>query len=55
MTWRVNYTYFDQSVNKAAKWEQREKDFETRDAAWAFVKTIDWNVSVRNVNVQPVP
>ena len=25
MKYRVNYTYFDQSKMRAAKWEQREK------------------------------
>ena len=55
MKWRVHYTYFDQTVSKSAKWEQREKDFDSREEARAFVKKIDWNVSVRNVNIQPVP
>lgn len=55
MKWRVHYTYFDQTVNKTAKWEQREKDFDSKEEARAFVKKIDWNVSVRNVNIQPVP
>ena len=39
----------------AAKWEQREKDFETMEEARTFVNKIDWNVAVRNVNIQPVP
>ena len=55
MKYRVNYTYFDQSKPQAAKWEQREKDFDTMEEARIFVKRIDWNVSVRNVNIQPVP
>ena len=55
MKYRVHYTYFDQAVNKAAKWEQREKDFETKEEARNFVKKIDWSVSVRNINIQPVP
>lgn len=55
MKWRVHYTYFDQTVSKSAKWEQREKDFDSKEEARAFVKKIDWNVSVRNVNIQPVP
>jgi hypothetical protein len=55
MKFRVHYTYFDQTVNKAAKWEQREKDFDTKEEARNFVRSIDWNVSVRNVNIQPVP
>jgi hypothetical protein len=55
MKWRVHYTYFDQASNKAAQWEQREKDFDTKEEARNFVSKIDWNVSVRNVNIQPVP
>lgn len=55
MKYRVHYTYLDQTVNKAAKWEQREKDFDTVEDARTFVKKIDWNVAVRNVNIQPVP
>ena len=55
MKYRVNYAYFDQSKIRAAKWEQREKDFETMEEAKLFVNKIDWNVSVRNVNIQPVP
>ena len=55
MKYRVNYTYFDQSKTQSAKWEQREKDFDTMEEARIFVKRIDWNVSVRNVNIQPVP
>jgi hypothetical protein len=52
---RVNYAYFDQSKMRAAKWEQREKDFENMEEARTFVNKIDWNVAVRNVNIQPVP
>jgi len=55
MKYQVNYAYFDQSKMKAAKWEQREKDFDTMEEAKVFVNKIDWNVSVRNVNIQPVP
>jgi hypothetical protein len=55
MKYRVNYTYFNQAVNEKAKWEQREKDFDTKEDAWKFVNKIDWNVAVRNVNIQPVP
>ena len=55
MKYRVNYTYFDQSKTMAAKWEQREKDFQTMEEAKLFENKIDWNVSVRNVNIQPVP
>ena len=51
---RVHYTYFDQAPNRAAKWEQREKDFDTKEEARAYVDKIDWNVAVRNVNIQPV-
>ena len=54
MKYRVNYAYFDQSKIRAAKWEQREKDFETMEEALLFVKKNDWNVSVRNLNIQPV-
>ena len=54
MKYRVNYTYFDQSKMRAAKWEQREKDFETMEEALLFVKKNDWNVSFRNANIQPV-
>lgn len=54
MKYRVHYTYFNQALNRKAKWEQREKDFATREEAWAYIKTIDLNVSVRNINVQPV-
>ena len=54
MKYRVHYTYFDQSLNMAAKWEQREKDFDTVEDARIFVKKINWNVAVRNVNIQPV-
>jgi hypothetical protein len=31
------------------------KDFQTMEEAKLFVNKIDWNVSVRNVNIQPVP
>jgi len=55
MKYRVNYTYFDQSKMRAAKWEQRQKDFATREDAWGFVDKIGWNVAVRNVAIQPVP
>ena len=55
MKYRVNYAYFDQSKTMAAKWDQREKDFQTMEEAKLFVNKIDWNVSVRNVNIQPVP
>ena len=55
MKYRVNYTYFDQTVNKAAKWEQREKDFTDKLQAQRFVQKIIDNVAVRNVNIQPVP
>ena len=55
MKYRVNYTYFDQSKMMAARWEQREKDFDTMEEARTFVNKIDWNVAVRNVNIQPVP
>jgi len=55
MKYRVNYTYFDQSKTQAAKWEQREKDFLDKEEAINFVKKIEWNVSVRNINIQPVP
>jgi hypothetical protein len=48
MKYRVNYAYFDQSKMRAARWEQREKDFETMEEALLFVKKNDWNVSVRN-------
>jgi predicted HD phosphohydrolase len=51
---RVHYTYFDQTINKSARWEQRQKDFDTKEEARAFVRKIDWNVAVRNVNIQPV-
>lgn len=54
MKYRVHYTYFDQTPNGKAKWEQREKDFDTREDARNFVKKIDWNISVRNINIQPV-
>jgi len=54
MKYRVHYTYFDQTVNKAARWEQREKDFDTKEEARDFVGRIEWNVAVRNVNIQPV-
>jgi len=54
MKYRVNYTYFDQSKPQAAKWEQREKDFDTMEEALLFVKRVDLNVSVRNLNIQPV-
>ena len=54
MKFRVHYTYFDQTINKAAKWVQREKDFDTREEARFFVSKISDNVSVRNVNIQPV-
>ena len=55
MKYRVHYTYFDQTVNKAAKWEQREKDFTDKLQAQRFVQKIIDNVAVRNVNIQPVP
>ena len=29
--------------------------FDTKEEARNFVSKIDWNVSVRNVNIQPVP
>ena len=54
MKYRVNYAYFDQSKMRAAKWEQREKDFETMEEALLFVKKNYCNVSVRNLNIQPV-
>ena len=54
MKYRVNYAYFDQSKMKAAKWKQREKDFDTMEEALLFVKRVDLNVSVRNLNIQPV-
>ena len=54
MKYRVNYAYFDQSKMRAAKWEQREKDFDTKEEARDFVGKIEWNVAVRNVNIQPV-
>lgn len=55
MKYRVHYTYFDQTVNGKAKWEQREKDFADKLQAQRFVQKIIDNVSVRNVNIQPVP
>ena len=55
MKYRVNYTYFVQSKMRAAKWEQREKDFQTMEEALLFIKKNDWNVSFRNANIQPVP
>jgi hypothetical protein len=55
MKYRVHYTYFNQTVNKAAFWEQREKDFTTKLDAQRFVQRIMDNVSVRNLNIQPVP
>jgi len=55
MKYRVHYTYFDQTVNRAAKWEQREKDFTDKLQAQRFVQRIIDNVAVRNVNIQPVP
>ena len=55
MKYRVNYTYFDQSKMRAARWEQKEKDFETMEEAKTFVRRTEWNVSVRNMNIQPVP
>lgn len=54
MKYRVHYTYFDQTPNGKAKWEQREKDFDTKEEARFFVSSINWNVSVRNINIQPV-
>ena len=54
MKFRVHYTYFDQSKPTSAKWEQREKDFETIDEARLFIKKNSWNVSFRNANIQPV-
>lgn len=54
MKYRVHYTYFNQAVNEKAKWEQREKDFDTKEEARFFVNSINWNVSVRNINIQPV-
>jgi len=51
---RVNYAYFDQSKARAAKWEQRYKDFNTKEEALVYVNKIDWNVSVKNINIQPV-
>lgn len=54
MKYRVHYTYFDQTVNKAAKWEQREKDFDKREDARLFADKIAQLVSVRNINIQPV-
>ena len=55
MKYRVNYTYFDQSKPRAAKWEQREKDFADKEEARFFAGRIADNVSVRNINIQPVP
>ena len=55
MKYRVHYIYFDQTTSLAAKWVQRQKDFETREEAKDFVKKINWNVSVRNIGIQPVP
>ena len=55
MKYPVNYTNFDQIKMRADKWEQREKDFDTMEEALLFVKRNDWNVSVRNLNIQPVP
>lgn len=55
MKWRVHYTYFDQAANHAAKWEQRQKDFATKEEARGFVDKIGWNVAVKNVGIQPVP
>ena len=55
MKYRVNYTYFDQSDFYPAKWEQRERDFETMEDALLFIKLNDWNGSFRNPNIQPVP
>lgn len=54
MKYRVHYTYFDQTPNGKAKWDQREKDFATKDEARFFVSKIADNVSVRNINIQPV-
>ena len=54
MKYRVNYTYFDQSKMRAAKGEQREKEFATMEEALLFIKKNDWNVSFRNANIQPV-
>lgn len=56
MKYRVHYTYFNQSNHtKPAFWEQREKDFTTKLDAQRFVQKIMDNVSVRNLNIQPVP
>lgn len=55
MKYRVHYTYYNQTINKAAFWEQREKDFPDKLQAQHFVQKIIDNVSVRNVNIQPVP
>jgi hypothetical protein len=54
MKYRVHYTYLDQTLNGKAKWDQREKDFDTKEEAQDFVGKIEWNVAVRNVNIQPV-
>ena len=54
MKYRVNYTYFDQSKMRAARWEQREKDFDTVEEARMFVCRIEWNIAARNINIQPV-
>ena len=55
MKYRVHYTFLDQTTSKVLNWVQREKDFETMEEALLFVKKNDWNVSVRNLNIQPVP
>jgi hypothetical protein len=31
---------------RAAKWEQREKDFQTMEEALLVIKKHDWNVSI---------
>ena len=54
MKYRVNYAYFDQSKPQAAKWEQREKDFETMEEALLFVKRITWTVSTTKVRIEPI-
>ena len=39
---------------RAARWEQREKDFDTVEEARMFVRRIEWNIAARNINIQPV-
>lgn len=55
MKYRVQYTYFDQTVSGKAEWEQRQKNFLDKLQAQRFVQKIIDNVSVRNVNIQLVP